>query len=127
MISVFTLNNVLEVCGKAIPLYLDIAESEGQSGDYESFEYYQNQANQLEKLIKAIKEQLEIHRLIPMFTFVNWLNSEENKQVKNMILDAMEVVKENREFQIKKLQEEVDFCKEFLNCSELERDFEIDE
>ena len=104
-------------------MYLDIAESEGQSGDYDSFEYYDSQAKQLEKLIKSIKEQLETHCLLPMFTFVNWLNSEENKQVKNMILDAMEVVKENREYQIKKLQEEVDFCNKFLSCPELERDF----
>ena len=122
----FTFNNILKVCEKAIHLYLDIAESDGQSGDYDSFEYWDNKAKQLEKLIKTIKDQLETNRLLPMFTFVNWLNSEENKEVKNMILDAMEVVKENREFKIKKLQEEVDFCNSFLNCPELKREFDIE-
>lgn len=122
----FTLNNILKVCEKAIPLYLDIAESDGQSGDYDSFEYWDNKAKQLEKLIKTIKDQLETNRLLPMITFVNWLNSEENTEVKNMILDAMEVVKENREFKIKKLQEEVDFCNSFLNCPELKREFKIE-
>ena len=48
----FTLKELIDECEKAIPIYRDIAEDEGMSGDVDAYEMYDKEAIQLEKLIK---------------------------------------------------------------------------
>ena len=53
----FTLNDLIKECELAIPMYREIAEDEGMSGDIDLFDYYDKEANKLEKLIEAIRKQ----------------------------------------------------------------------
>lgn len=115
----FTLKELINECEKAIPIYREIAEDEGMSGDIDSYDSYDKEANQLEKLIKAIREQLELNKILSLGSCSFRLNSEENKEVKRILLSALELVRDRREYEKKKLQEEIDFCNQFLNCKEL--------
>lgn len=115
----FTLNDLIKECELAIPMYREIAEDEGMSGDIDLFDYYDKEANKLEKLIEAIRKQLVTNQIISIGSVVVWLNSEENKTVKEILMSALELVRDRREYQMKKIQEEVDFCNQFLNCREL--------
>ena len=115
----FTLNDLIKECELAIPMYREIAEDEGMSGDIDLFDYYDKEANKLEKLIEAIRKQLVTNQIISIGSVVVWLNSEENKTVKEILMSALELVRDRREYQVKKMQEEIDFCNQFLNCREL--------
>ncbi len=115
----FTLNDVLKKCELAIPIYREIAEDEGMSGDLESYDYYDSQANKLEKLIGAMRKQLNTNQILSLSSYAFWLNSEENKVVKEILIAALEIVKERKVYEIRELQKEVDFCNQFLNCKEL--------
>lgn len=115
----FTLNDLIKECELAIPIYREIAEDEGMQGDTDLFDYYDNEANKLEKLIKAMKEQLHTNQIVSMGSVIFWLNSEENKTVKEILMSALELIRDRKEYQVKKIQEEVDFCNKFLNCREL--------
>lgn len=115
----FTLNDLIKECELAIPMYREIAEDEGMSGDIDLFDYYDKEANKLEKLIEAIRKQLVTNQIISIGSVVVWLNSEENKTVKEILMSALKLVRDRREYQMKKIQEEVDFCNQFLNCREL--------
>ena len=112
-------NDLIKECELAIPMYREIAEDEGMSGDIDLFDYYDKEANKLEKLIEAIRKQLVTNQIISIGSVVVWLNSEENKTVKEILMSALELVRDRREYQMKKIQEEVDFCNQFLNCREL--------
>ena len=115
----FTLNDLIKECELAIPMYREIAEDEGMQGDIDLFDYYDKEAKKLEKLIEAMRKQLVTNQIISVGSVVVWLNSEENKTVKEILMSALELVRDRREYQVKKLQEEVDFCNQFLKCMEL--------
>lgn len=112
----FTLNDMLKKCELAIPIYSEIAEDEGMSGNVELFDYYTEEKDKLEKQIKVIKEQLDIHNIISLSSFIMWMNLDENKAVREILLDALILVRDRKVHQVKELQEEIDFCNQFLNC-----------
>ena len=66
-----------------------------------------------------MKEQLEVNRVLSLSSAVFWLNSDENKVVKEVLLSALEIVRDRKNYKIQKMQKEVDFCDQFLNCKEL--------
>ena len=115
----FTLKELIDECEKAIPIYRDIAEDEGMSGDVDAYEMYDKEAIQLEKLIKAIREQLQLNKILSIGSCAFWLNSDENKEVKRILISALELVRDRREYEKRELQKEIDFCNLFLNCKEL--------
>lgn len=115
----FTLNDLIKMCELAIPIYREIAEDEGMQGDMELYDYWDKEANKLEKLIKAMRDQLNTNQIISLGGCVFWLNSDENKTVKELILQALNIVKDRKDYEIKKLQKDVDFCNQFLKCREL--------
>ena len=120
----FTLNEFLNKCEFAIPLYSEFAEDEGMSGNVELFDYYIEEKDKLEKQIKAIKEQLDIHNIISLGSFMMWLDSDENKAVREILLSALTLVRDRKAHQLKELQKEIDFCSQFLDCSlELDNDY----
>lgn len=111
----FTLNDFLKKCELAIPIYSEIAEDEGMAGNVELFDYYTEEKDKLEKQIKAIKEQLEIHNIISLSSFMMWMNLDENKAVRDILLDALTLVRDRKVHQVQELQKEIDFCNQFLN------------
>ena len=115
----FTLNDVLKKCELAIPIYRELAEDEGMQGDIALFDYYDEESRKLEKLIETMRKQLEVNRIMSLSGFVFWLNSDENKIVKEILMSALEVIRDRKVYQIKQIQKEVDFCNQFLSCKEL--------
>ena len=116
---VTTLGDLLNICETAIPYYREMAEDNGMSGDMDSFEYFEKEAENLEKLLKTMRQQLELGKYFSLYSFVIWLNSLENKKVKEILLNALDTIKKHDEHMIKKLQEQVDFCNKFLDCPDL--------
>lgn len=115
----FTLNDLIKECELAIPMYREIAEDEGMQGDTDLFDYYDNEAKKLEKLIEAMREQLNVNQVLSIGGCTMWLNQDENKTVKEILMSALELVRDRKVYKINKIQEEVDFCNQFLNCREL--------
>lgn len=111
--------DLLDECEKAISIYHEIAEDNGMEGDVDCFEYYEDEAKKLEKLIATIKSQLEVHKVINTYIIVNWLNEEKNKEVKKILLKALNIIRDRRRVEKEKIQKEIDFCSSFIDLEEL--------
>lgn len=109
-----TLYDLLKHCEKAIHIYNRVAEDNGMDGDIETFEIYEKKGKNLIKMINTIREQLETNKSLPISSYINWLNEPENESVKTIIYDALEIIKQDREYQIKGLQEDINFSNIFI-------------
>ena len=114
----FTLGDLIKECELAIPIYREIAEDDGMAGDNEAYESWNNDADKLEKLIEAMRKQLNMNQIVSLASVSYWLNSEENKTVKQILMSALSIVRDRKMYEVKKLQKEVDFCDKFLKCEE---------
>lgn len=110
-----TLYDLLKHCEKAVGIYNDTAEENGMGGDVDSYEYFDEKSKNLVKIINTIKEQLETNKLLPIYTYISWLNEKDNESVKSIIYDALRAIKENREYKIVELQKEIEFSDVFLS------------
>lgn len=110
-----TLYDLLKHCEKAIEIYNTIAENNGMDGDIESFQYHENRSKMLDKMVSTIRDQLETNKPLPISGYIIWLNEPENESVKEILLDALQVIKQDREYKIKKLNEEIEFSDLFLD------------
>lgn len=110
-----TLYDLLKHCEKAVGIYNDLAEENGMDGDVASYEYFDEKSKNLVKIINTIKEQLETNKLLPIHTYISWLNETDNESVKSIIYDSLRVIKENREYKIVELQKEIEFSDMFLS------------
>lgn len=111
--------NLLDECEKAIPIYHEIAEYNATEGDVDCFDIYETEAKNLEKLIRTIKSELDIYRVINIYVIVNWLNEDKNKEVKEILLDALDTVRTRKKTEKERIQKEIDFCSAFIDLEEL--------
>lgn len=122
-----SLQELIKHLERAIPLYEEVGEEDGMSGDYESSEQWFNNAKKLSLLIDKIKEQLIVNKLISTMTLINWLNEEENSEVKSVILFALEFLRDRDMYSIEKLKENVDYYNNILKTDMSNRALKIGE
>lgn len=111
--------HLLDECEKAIPIYHEIAEYNATEGDADCFDLYETEAKNLEKLIRTIKSELDIFRVVNIYIIVNWLNEDKNKEVKEILLDALDAVRTRKKTEKERIQKEIDFCSTFIDLEEL--------
>jgi hypothetical protein len=113
-----TLQELIKHLERAIPLYEEVGEEDGMSGDYESAEQWFDNAKKLELLISKLKEQLITNKIVSTMTLTNWLNEEENVEVKKVILFALEYLRDKDLYTIEKLNENIVYYNKILKNGE---------
>ena len=68
-------------------------------------------------LIDKVKEQLVVNRLISTMTLTNWLNEEENLEVKSVVLFALEFLRDRDLYSVEKLKENIDYYNNILKTN----------
>lgn len=112
-----SLQELIKHLERAIPLYEEVGEEDGMSGDYESAEQWFNNAKKLRLLIDKVREQLVVNKLISTMTLTNWLNEEENLEVKSVVLFALEFLRDRDMYSIEKLKENIDYYNNILKTN----------
>ena len=69
-------------------------------------------------LIGKLKEQLVTNKIVSTMTITNWLNEEENSEVKKVILFALEYLRDKDLYTIEKLNENIVYYNKILKNGE---------
>ena len=105
-----TLNDILYLCDKVVDIYMEIADNNGMSGDIEGFDVFEEKSRVLQEKISFIREHYDTFKYLSLDAIRLWFELDEDKEIKEILKEALDLYKQRLEDEINKLQKDIDFC-----------------
>ena len=83
------------------------------SGDIEVAEQLENEKAKLVKILDRMSDTLQQNKQVSLSGYIVWLQ-QQDKEVAEIILSCLEIIKSNKEHKKKELEKEINICDSFL-------------
>lgn len=110
-----TLYEFFEFCLKAETIYETKAEESGMDGDMELCEILNEDAKILKETISKLRNEWRVVNLVAFHTIKEWIDTELTEEQREVVIDALRTVKQDREYKIKKQKEELIYIEKVMS------------
>ena len=104
-----TVKEFVTFCKQSYDLYEEYIEDNGMSGDIEVAEQLENEKAKLVRM----SDTLQQNKQVSLSGYIVWLQ-QQDKEVAEIILSCLEIIKSNKEHKKKELEKEINICDSFL-------------
>lgn len=108
-----TVKEFVTFCKQSYDLYEEYIEDNGMSGDIEVAEQLENEKAKLVKILDRMSDTLQQNKQVSLSGYIVWLQ-QQDKEVAEIILSCLEIIKSNKEHKKKELEKEINICDSFL-------------
>ena len=108
-----TVKEFITFCKQSYDLYEEYIEDNGMSGDIEVAEQLENEKAKLVKILDRMSDTLQQNKQVSLSGYIVWLQ-QQDKEVAEIILSCLEIIKSNKEHKKKELEKEINICDSFL-------------